>query len=58
MIDAVRGSYYSKYAGMAGMLFLAERWREGGISALADEFERGYDGFARRIVDCAKASVE
>lgn len=58
LIDAVRGSYYSKYAGMAGMLFLAERWREGGISALADEFERGYDGFAQQIVDCAKASVE
>jgi len=54
LIDAVRGSYYSKYAGMAGMLFLGERWREGGIPALADEFDRGYHGFAQRIVDNTK----
>ncbi len=58
LLDAVCGSYYDKYACMAGMLFLAKRWREGGIPALVDEFERGYHGFAQNIVDNTKVSVE
>lgn len=40
------GDYYDKYACMAGMLYLAEKWREGGVSALKARLEAGYRGFA------------
>jgi len=40
--------------GWQACCFWGERWREGGIPALADEFDRGYHGFAQRIVDNTK----
>lgn len=45
------GGYYDKFACMAGMLFLAEIWRQGGVNALAGRLSGGYHGFAEL---CAK----
>lgn len=47
LYEADRGGWYSKYAAMAGMLFLAHRWEEGGISALRTILDAGPAGFAR-----------
>lgn len=40
------GKYYEKFACMAGMLYLAGQWRQGGAAALAKQFHAGYHGFA------------
>lgn len=45
------GKYYEKFACMAGMLYLAEQWRQGGTAALANRFQAGYHGFA---AECAE----
>lgn len=45
---AARGKYYEKFACMAGMLYLAHLWRQGGISALQKCFKAGYRGFAEK----------
>ena len=42
------GRYYEKFACMAGMLYLAGQWRQGGTAALAEQFRAGYHGFAER----------
>ena len=42
------GKYYEKFACMAGMLYLAGQWRQGGTAALAEQFRAGYHGFAER----------
>ena len=42
------GEYYSKFACMAGMLYLAEQWLRGGAQALRECFVRGYHGFAEK----------
>ena len=36
---------------MAGMLYLAEQWLQGGTAALAERFQAGYHGFAAQ---CAR----
>ncbi len=48
--EADRGCWYSKYAAMAGMLFLADRWEDGGIPALRAILETGPAGFAPRCL--------
>ncbi len=45
------GKYYEKFACMAGMLYLAEQWLQGGTPALAERFQAGYHGFAAQ---CAR----
>ena len=42
------GRYYEKFACMAGMLYLAELWRLGGVTALKECFDVGYHGFAKK----------
>lgn len=42
------GGYYEKFACMAGMLYLAELWRQGGTAALKECFQAGYHGFAEK----------
>lgn len=42
------GAYYDKFACMAGMLYLAEVWKRGGVPALADQLRGGYAGFSAR----------
>ena len=42
------GGYYEKFACMAGMLYLAELWKQGGTPALKECFQAGYHGFARK----------
>lgn len=48
--EADRGGWYSKYAAMAGMLYLADRWEEGGMPALRAILETGPAGFAPRCL--------
>lgn len=45
------GGYYEKFACMAGMLYLAGVWRQGGAAALAERFRAGYHGFAKRCAE-------
>jgi len=40
--------------GWQACCFWGKDGEEGGIPALADEFDRGYHGFAQRIVDNTK----
>lgn len=47
LYEADRGGWYNKYAAMAGMLFLAGRWEEGGMPALQTILDTGSEGFAR-----------
>ena len=42
------GGYYEKFACMAGMLYLAELWKQGGTAALKECFQAGYHGFAEK----------
>lgn len=48
LYDALCGNYYDKFACMCGMLYLANVWLNGGLSALKEEFETGYRGFAEK----------
>lgn len=45
---AHQGRYYDKFACMAGMLYLAELWKQDGTAALKDCFQAGYHGFAEK----------
>lgn len=47
--DANRGSWYGKYAAMAGMFWLAEQWERGGLPALRSALEAGPAGFAQKV---------
>lgn len=46
--EANCGGWYDKYAAMAGMLYLARLWQEGGIPALREALNAGPAGFARK----------
>lgn len=48
--EADCGSYYGKFACMCGMFYLASCWNSGGIQALKDAWDLGYDGFAERSI--------
>ncbi|MBP3519780.1 MAG: hypothetical protein J6J87_00365 [Oscillospiraceae bacterium] len=48
LYEADRGGWYSKYAAMAGMLYLADQWEGGGLPALRAILEAGPAGFAHR----------
>lgn len=47
LYEADRGGWYSKYAAMAGMLYLADQWEIGGLPALRTILDAGPAGFAR-----------
>jgi hypothetical protein len=48
------GDYYDKYACMSGLLYLAELWKNGGVSALKNCFLDSYHGFADK---CSKIEL-
>lgn len=48
--EADSGSYYGKFACMCGMFYLASCWNSGGVQALKDAWNRGYDDFAKRSI--------
>ncbi|MDE6107799.1 MAG: hypothetical protein K2F83_03890 [Oscillospiraceae bacterium] len=48
LYEANCGNYFDKYGAMAGMLYLARIWQEGGIPALREALDAGPVGFARR----------
>ena len=50
LTEADCGTYYGKFACMCGMFYLASRWKSGGVQALKDVWDLGYDGFAKRSI--------
>lgn len=42
------GSYYEKFACMAGMIYLGRVWEQDGVKGLGKIMEQGYQGFARK----------
>lgn len=50
LYKAIYGSYYDKYACMAGMFFLVDVWKKQGIVGLEEVFNQGYIGFAEKTV--------